>query len=267
MEEIEIEDIEKNIKNTQVLVFAGGRAKRMGSPDTPKALLELNGKPLIDYCIEQYKKCGFTEFVLLLGFLHDKIEKHVGDGSKYGVKVRYSIEPETGVGRDMAFKLALDSKKIDRSKRSLVCFPDDIILDSKFPIRLLMQHTYGIEMFGSKATVVFVTGTEYPYGVAKIDKDGNVISFEEKPFIPEVTSTGVYMVEPDVYNIIDEKIDARSNIFMDHVMERDILPGLAAKGRVYSLIMPPGCWVSINTQKDYENAEKILSRANNKQNH
>ncbi|MEM5879230.1 MAG: NDP-sugar synthase, partial [Candidatus Aenigmatarchaeota archaeon] len=86
-------DLEKEIENTQVLILTGGSGKRMGNPESPKALMKVGGKALIDRCIEFYAKHGFKDFILLVGFMHEKIEEHVGDGSKYGVKVRYCLDP------------------------------------------------------------------------------------------------------------------------------------------------------------------------------
>jgi len=73
-------DLEKEIENTQVVVLAGGLAKRMDSPEMPKALQRVAGKALIDWCIEFYAKHGFKDFVLLVGSMHEAIENHVGDG-------------------------------------------------------------------------------------------------------------------------------------------------------------------------------------------
>lgn len=257
MEAEKLKSLEKEISKTQVVILAGGKAKRMGCPDTPKAMLELEGKPLIEYCIEHYKSCGFKNFVLLLRYQHEKIEKFVGDGSKFGINVKYSIEPEDGMGKGKALKYALDKNAIDRKKRSLICFPDDIILDNNMPISMLLHHMYGNENFKCMATVVFVSGTEYPFGVGKIDKDGIVNEFVEKPFIEKLTSTGMYILEPDVYEMIDKTVDLKKEGSIE--FEKATLPEIAAKRRIYSMVIPPGCWISINTQKEYENAVKLFN--------
>ena len=88
-----LECIKEEIENTQVIIIACGRATRMGKIDKPKALLELNGKCLIDYTLEFLKNSGFKNFVFLLGYKHDEIEAYVGDGSKYGINTTYSVEP------------------------------------------------------------------------------------------------------------------------------------------------------------------------------
>ena len=105
----ELRNIEEDIRNTQVIVLAGGRAKRMGKIDKPKALLELNGTTLVDHMMTQLSNCGFKDFIFLTGYKHEYIENHVGDGSRYGVSVKYSVEPETVKGKGKALKYALMS--------------------------------------------------------------------------------------------------------------------------------------------------------------
>lgn len=262
MDHVQLKTLEHEIANTQVVILAGGKAKRLNCPDTPKAMLELGGRPLIDICLEQYGSCGFRDFVFLLRHLHEQIEKHVGNGSDYGIKTKYSIEPKDGMGKGKALKFAVKNGSIDHSKRCIVCFPDDLLLDKNLPIRLLLHHLYGVEKFGCSATVVFVSGTEYPYGVGKVDKDGILTDFVEKPFIQELTSTGIYVLEPSVYKTIEKTVNLEEDGPVE--FEKSTLPELAAKKKVYSMVLPSGCWLSINTQKEYENAEKTYKNVSKK---
>jgi len=261
MDEPEIKKLKQEIANTQVVILAGGKAKRMGNAEKPKALLELCGKPLIDYCIELCKNCGFKDFILLLGYKHEDIERHCGKGSKYGIKIKYSIEPENYSGKGKALKYALQKNVIDKTKRSFIIFPDDIILDKHLPIKLLLHHLYGVESLKTIATNVFASGTEYPFGVGKTDNNGIVLEFVEKPFIPELTNTGICVIETEVYPIIEDLIDLNTSESIE--FEKIILPKLALLKKLYSMIVPYEIWVSINTQKEYENAERVLREKQN----
>ena len=251
-----LENIEEEINNTQVIVLAGGKAKRMGKINKPKALLELNGKTLLDYSIDFLVKCGFKDFVFLLGYKHEEIEKYIGNGSKYGINVKYSVEPETIKGRAKALKYALINNKIDKKKRALICYPDDFYLDKNLPIKFLLHHLHGVENKKTLVTALFVSGTAYPYGVADIDSEQLVNKFIEKPFIQRYTNTAFYIVEPQVYKEIEEKIDldSRENPEFEHT----VLPDLASKNKVFSMILPSSVWLPINTFKEQETAEKIL---------
>jgi len=252
-----LEYIKNEIENTQVIIIAGGRAKRMGKIDKPKALLKLNGKCLMDYTIEFLKNSGFKNFVFLLGYKHEEIEAHVGNGSKYGINANYSVEPETMKGRGKALKYALMNNKIDRNKRSIICYPDDLYLDRNLPIKLLLHHLHGIESKNILVTALFTSGTEYPYGVGKIDSEQYVMEFVEKPFIQKYTNTAFYVIEPEVYSEIEKKIDLDSEDSPE--FEQAVLPDLAKARKVTSMIVPSSVWLPINTNKEHSVAEKFLN--------
>jgi len=254
----ELENIAKEIEKTQVIIIAGGMGKRMGNLERPKALLEINGTTLIDYTIGLLKNCGFKDLRLLIGYKHDEIENHLGDGSKYGVKITYSVEPENIKGRAKAMKYALINKKIDKNKRALVCFPDDIFTDRKLPIKLLLQHLHGVEEKNALVTVLFVSGTVYPFGVAELDSDMFVTNFIEKPFIHKYTSTGQYILEPEVFDRIEKEVDLDAE--ESPKLEHKILPDLAAERRVQGMVVSSSVWFSVNTSKEHETAEKAISK-------
>jgi len=255
-----LRNLEREIENIQVIILAGGKAKRMGNIDKPKALLEINGKPLLYYTLKWLKNCGFNDFRFLLGYRHAEIEDYIGDGSRFNINVTYSIEPENISGKGKALKYALLNNKIDKNKRAFICFPDDLYLDSHLPVEFLLRHLYGIKNFNTLITVMFVSGTVYPYGVGNINSDQLVSKFVEKPFIEKYTSTGLYLVEPEVFKIIEEKIDLNSEKSIE--FEQVVLPYLAEREKVFSVIVPSSVWLPINTLKELEKAGEILKNNN-----
>jgi MurNAc alpha-1-phosphate uridylyltransferase len=78
------------------MILAAGFGKRMLplTSTTPKPLLPVNGKPLIDYHIERLRNAGVLQLVINHAHLGMQIEKHCGDGSRYGVQIVYSRESE-----------------------------------------------------------------------------------------------------------------------------------------------------------------------------
>jgi len=254
--------LKDEIDNTQVLVFAGGKAKRMGLIDKPKPLLEVCGRSLLDICISYYRDCGFKDFVLLVGYKSDMIKEHVGDGSKYGVKIRYSSDPKVEkVGKGKALRHAIETGVIDVKRRGLVVFPDDLFLDSSLPLRFLLHHIEATKFRGVEASTVLASAIEFPYGVAEVDETGFVLEFKEKPVIKLYTSTGMYMFEPAVYDLIVEMIDINEPKAVE--FENTVLPFLAKRKKVYAFIVPKDVWFPINTLKQLEQADKILSRKYN----
>lgn len=83
----------------KAMILAAGRGKRMGqlTENTPKPLLKVRGKTLIEWQIERLRERGFSELVINLGYLGEQIRRHLGGGSRLGVRIEYSIEPQAGL--------------------------------------------------------------------------------------------------------------------------------------------------------------------------
>jgi MurNAc alpha-1-phosphate uridylyltransferase len=93
----------------QAVVLAGGLATRM-RPRTltiPKSMLEVAGRPFVDWQLEKLAACGFEDVVLCVAFLAEQVRDHVGDGARFGVKVRYADEGPTLLGTAGAIRNAL----------------------------------------------------------------------------------------------------------------------------------------------------------------
>ena len=99
---------ETNNFSMQVVILAGGLATRLRplTEKIPKALIEINGTPFIDYQLNYLKKQGITSVVLCVGFLGDQLAKYVGNGSRYGLRVVYSNDGENLLGTGGAIKNA-----------------------------------------------------------------------------------------------------------------------------------------------------------------
>jgi len=92
----------------QAVILAGGLGLRL-RPITeliPKPLINVNGKPFLEWQISFLKRYGFTDIVLLTGYLSEQIEKFLGNGSRFGVRIRYSRE-STPLGTGGAIVQAL----------------------------------------------------------------------------------------------------------------------------------------------------------------
>jgi len=96
------------------MILAAGRGERMRplTDRTPKPLLEVAGKPLIEYHIEALRDAGFHELVINHAWLGEQIVQSLGDGTRFGVQICYSPEPEgaleTGGGIHHALPLLGD---------------------------------------------------------------------------------------------------------------------------------------------------------------
>lgn len=93
----------------QAVVLAGGLATRM-HPHTlriPKSLLEVAGRPFVDWQLERLAACGFDEVVMCVAHLGEQVRLHVGDGSRFGLRVLWSEEGPRLLGTAGALRGAL----------------------------------------------------------------------------------------------------------------------------------------------------------------
>ncbi len=92
-----------------VAILAGGLATRLRpiTEKTPKALIEIAGKPFIFHQLEYLRKEGIRKVVLCLGYLCEMIEEEVGDGSKFGLEINYSYDGDYLLGTGGSIKKAL----------------------------------------------------------------------------------------------------------------------------------------------------------------
>ena len=83
-----------------IAVLAGGLATRLGplTESVPKCMLEINGSPFIDWQIRLLKDAGYREFIFCLSHKSQVIQEYLGDGSRFGVSIKFSIDGGTQLG-------------------------------------------------------------------------------------------------------------------------------------------------------------------------
>ena len=92
----------------QLVLLCGGLAKRMGplTKDTPKSMLCINEKPFLEYQLELLQRSRITNVVLCVGHLCESIQDHFGNGSHFGLELKYSVEEDQLLGTGGALKKA-----------------------------------------------------------------------------------------------------------------------------------------------------------------
>src|SRR5215470_16641417 len=79
----------------QAVILAGGRGTRLRPlTDTrPKPMVEIHGKPFLEYLVEMLREQGFERVLLLLGYLPEVVQDYFGDGGRWGLRIDYSVTP------------------------------------------------------------------------------------------------------------------------------------------------------------------------------
>jgi NDP-sugar pyrophosphorylase family protein len=176
------------------LVLAGGLGTRLRSVTgerQPKAMVDVAGRPFLDYLLLQLACAHITRVCLLTGHGAAVVREHVGDGRRWGLVVSYS-EEATPLGTAGALRAAID--RLD-GHRFLV-LNGDSFLDASLPV-LIQAHAEGQRRAGVKATIALVRSDDAGrYGSVDVS-NGAIVAFREKDpdAPPGLINAGVYVVE------------------------------------------------------------------------
>ena len=90
-------------------ILAGGYATRLGAltTETPKCLLEINGRPFVDWQLELLIKNGYSEFIFCISYKSDLVQEYLGNGRGRGISIQYSLDGRTQLGTGGAIQNAL----------------------------------------------------------------------------------------------------------------------------------------------------------------
>jgi NDP-mannose synthase len=224
----------------KAIILAGGKGSRLGPYTTvlPKPLLPIGDRAILDVVVHQLRSCGFRKLTFAVGYLAHLIEAVFGDGSNHGVSIEYHIEKEPlGTAGALATVEGLDE--------TFLAMNGDVLTTLDYG-QLFDAHRRAGNIL-TIATHRRVVRTDY--GVVHLDGEvgqmGAVTSYEEKPEIPYIVSTGVYVAEPAVLDYVD------AGSFLD--FPDLVLRLLADRERVGSFRYE-GYWLDIGRHEDYEKA-------------
>jgi len=184
----------------KAVILAGGKGTRLHPYTTvlPKPLMPIGDVPVLEVVIRQLAKHGFKEIILAVGYLAELIEAYFRDGSKYGVKIRYSKE-ETPLGTAGALK------QISNLKDTFLVMNGDILTDLSYSKLVNFHREHG----GVATIAVHKRQVKIDFGVVGIDSEKKVVNYKEKPTLDYLVSMGIYVFEPEVLDYIKtgEKLD------------------------------------------------------------
>lgn len=225
------------------LVIAGGKGERLRplTEDRPKPMVEVSGRPILDYHLRWLATQGITDVVLLCGYQAQVIQDYCGNGSRWGVHIVYHVEKEP-LGRGGALKagFALLPRYVGEP---IAATNGDVLTDQPLaPI---------IALHKANAAVATVMLTPFfsPYGIAQVGRDGRIARFREKPRLPYWINAGVYILSRDFFSYLPDVGDHETTAF----------PQLAAQGRLYGY-KSQTFWKSIDTAKDLAEAAQAIGR-------
>jgi len=224
------------------VVLAGGKGSRLmpHTAETPKPLVEIAGRPVVEYLLAGLKKAGVRKVIMAVNHMADQIESRLGDGSRYNIDISYSREPKplSTVG-----PLTL----IPDLPENFIVANGDILTDLDIASLYRMHLERSAEL-----TVATYEGTEkIDYGVLEIDPDGRVAAFAEKPDYSFIVSMGIYVFNRSVLELAPRN--------EPYGFDRLMLDMLRLQRDVYAYPYG-GFWLDVGRPADYERAQSDAAR-------
>lgn len=223
------------------LILAGGEGQRLRplTDDRPKNMVNVAGKPIIDWQLEWLANNGVSDVVLLTGYKSEVLEAYLGDGSRFGIRATYSKEEEP-LGRGGAIKAGY--KLVPPDEEFIIAINGD---------NLQRQEIKPIIAFHQENTAmatVMLSPLKSQYGIAEVASDGRITAFREKPELPYWVNAGVYILNREFFSLLPDRGDHETTLF-PVLEERGLLYGF--QSRAY--------WRPVDSLKDLAEAERELA--------
>nr|WP_319564267.1 nucleotidyltransferase family protein [uncultured Rhodoferax sp.] len=176
-------------RTNKVVIMAGGLGSRLSplTDTTPKPMLNVGNKPILETIIENFAKYGYSEIILSVGYKSHVIEDYFGNGKSFGVNIEYVHEAKR-MGTAGALSLVRD-----HLDESFFVMNGDLLTNINFE----HLHDYHVAHDAAATMAVREYDFQVPYGVVNVH-DGRISSIEEKPVHKFFVSAGIYMLTPHV---------------------------------------------------------------------
>lgn len=230
----------------RAIILSGGVGERLRplTADKPKAMVEINGKPIMAYQIEWLASYGIEEIFVACGYRHEVMKAYFGNGKDWQVKIEYLVE-STALGRGGALKGAMNhlfEHKLLSKDGVILALNGDLI--TNLPIDELMKF---YEQHKPIAVVCSVPLTS-PFGIIEMDDASVITKFTEKPKLPFWINAGIYAMSGRIFDLLPD--------VGDH--EVRTLPELAKMNELRAFRCQ-SYWRTVDTIKDVNELQKELT--------
>lgn len=232
----------KSYLPVDVVVMAGGKGTRLRplTENTPKPLLNVGDKPIIEHNIQRLSFFGMNDLWISVNYLAEQIEDFFGDGKKQNLNIKYVHESKP-LGTAGAVSM------IDDFTHDYVLLTNSDILTDLDYENLYLNF---IEEDADFAVVTIPYKVDVPYAVLET-ANGQVMNFKEKPTYTYFSNGGIYMMKRDIINRIPK------NHFYDTT---DLMKNLIEDGKRVISFPHSGYWLDIGKPEDYKKAQADIKR-------
>lgn len=219
-------------KITQAVILAGGQGLRMRplTLKTPKPMIRINGQPFLKYIIENLKKNGITNVVILVGYLHEQIENYFGNGQKFGIDIRYSFSPN-------------DADTGTRIKNASPLFQHEFLLlygDNFWHIDLHEYLSFYRKKNKKASVVVYENRDNYTVNKMLVDPGGIVTDYDKTGHAKNLNGVdiGYFILNKDVLKDLPQENFSFEEIVVKRLIKDNQLAGFLTSHKYYGLSNP-----------------------------
>jgi dTDP-glucose pyrophosphorylase len=225
------------IKPIRAMVMAGGQGMRLRplTEDTPKPMLPVGGRPVMERIVEQLRDVGIRHIHIATHYQSEKIVNHFGRGESFGVNIDY-VKEETPLGTGGALGL------LEASDETVLVINGDILTQVDFRSMYAFHQDQRADM----TVGVRRYDVQVPYGV--VDCEGvQIRGLREKPQLSFFVNAGIYLLEPQVFRMISPN---------RHLNITDLVSQVVDSGSV--VVSYPICeyWLDMGQHENYMRAQE-----------
>lgn len=239
---IEILTINDPIKDkltfNYVVIMAGGKGTRLKplTKSTPKPMLKVGNKPILETIIRRFRDCGYKNIILCVNYKSNKIQHYFKNGSKFGVRIKYIKEKKR-----MGTAGALSLLKREKLSEPFFVTNGDLLTNLNYE-KMLDFH----QKYNAMATMcVKEYNLSSPYGEVNLMNE-NIYNIQEKPTHKFFANSGIYVLNPECINLVPKKFYDMTSLFKKMISK---------KKKVISFPIDE-YWKDIGRPSDYETANK-----------
>ena len=238
----------------KAVILAAGRGKRLNSftKSQPKPLTPILGKPIIEHTLDTLKNVGISNCIIVTGYLGKLIQKRLGNGSEFNIKIQYCHNPQYMSGNAISLKTA--EKHIKNNEQFLLLMADHYV-SQEIIKEALKKSNY-------KRLLCVDKNPAYPPQIKDatkvlVNSEGYIVDIGKKIPLWNAVDTGVFILDNSIFKIIKILERTEKDLTITRCVKQSALNGKP----LWACNVSGKLWFDIDTKEDVIFVESFLYEA------